>query len=53
MIAHDDRSLSYGAQWRANAYRFRADAIVVQSDALRVRDMQRDQIAAATESDQP
>ena len=51
--ADDMRELSYGAQWRANAHRFRADAITVQSDALRVRDMQRDSIAASEESDQP
>lgn len=47
------RELTYGAQWRANAHRFRADAVLVQHDSLRVRDIERDQLAAASETDQP
>lgn len=52
-IAHGMRELNYGAGFLENSHISRANATQVQLDAMRVRDMQRDQIAASEESDQP
>lgn len=52
-IAHGMRELNYGAGFLENSHISRANAAQVQLDALRVRDIHRDQIAASEQSDQP